>query len=624
MVSIVHRYPRLKSQITPHPEPVGKLLLLGTCTVMPMLEALRAKGVHAEHYLCESYTHSAIPDVDQTDYDAVVLALTLRHIYMEAAHHLAPDTHFSNCIAWPRMVAEGREQEYFDVCAELIRARATQLCSAIRGRPSFILSFVDPKHNYLGNLMPRYKLSNPVYFVERLNQVLEEALEAFPEAHFFDVNEILALVGRIRLQDDYVLHIAHASYLGPQEGDEDRILASTQPDIAFDTQEARQEFGAALTQRLRDNLAIIRRPLETKAIIIDLDDTLWRGIAAEEDKECNDFAEGWPLGLAEALITYKARGGMLAICSKNHHSVIAERFPFIWKDRLSLKDFASIQINFDRKSDNISKILGELNILPENALFIDDNPREIAEVRATFPSMRYLNEEHYDWRRRLLLDPSNQVDVISTEARLRTQSVQARTSANSIQDKMSREEWLSSLDMKQEIVIVSHAEHPRFPRAFELINKTNQFNTNGKRWERAELEDLLSHGGHLICSVVRDRLVDHGLVSVTIVRGNEILQSVLSCRSFGVGVEYASAHVACSMILREHSTVRASITETPKNLSSRAYFSELGFTSLGNGLFETKHAPAIPDYIDLHADAFPPLEKKSAGFFERVAKLAKR
>ena len=52
----------------------------------------------------------------------------------------------------------------------------------------------------------------------------------------------------------------------------------------------------------------VRAVDQVKLVIIDLDDTLWRGIIAEETDIADEMIEGWPMGLIEALqILEKAR-----------------------------------------------------------------------------------------------------------------------------------------------------------------------------------------------------------------------------------------------------------------------------------------------------------------------------
>ena len=51
-----------------------------------------------------------------------------------------------------------------------------------------------------------------------------------------------------------------------------------------------------------------------KFVAVDLDDTLWRGIAAEGTL---GILEGWPMGFMETLVLLKKRGILLAIVSRN-------------------------------------------------------------------------------------------------------------------------------------------------------------------------------------------------------------------------------------------------------------------------------------------------------------------
>jgi HAD superfamily phosphatase (TIGR01681 family) len=271
-------------------------------------------------------------------------------------------------------------------------------------RPIFFMSFLQPKHNYLGSMLKRYSLSNPVYFVEQLNRAREEAFSGYANAYLIDMNELMALVGSVSLHDDYLSPIAHAAVIDNDAWDAERIQISTSPRALYDTMDVLPLFEEVVARRLLDNLQILRKPLEIKAIIVDFDDTIWRGIAAEElTKPHWEFTEGWPLGLAEALLIFKARGGMIAACSKNDEETIRKRWRALYGGRLRLEDFVSVKINFERKSDNVRQTLAEFNILPANILFIDDNPREIDEVRSAFPDMTFLSAQHYDWRRKILM-----------------------------------------------------------------------------------------------------------------------------------------------------------------------------------------------------------------------------
>jgi len=477
----------------------------------------------------------------------------------------------------------------------------------LKAKPVFFMSFIEPKHNYVGNLMPRFNLSNPAHFVRKLNEVLEEAIAAHASTYYFDMNELASLVGRARFQDDYIGPLGHGSIIGDDDSDQRRMQRSTPPTEMWDSFDVQVEFEQVVVRRFLDDLAIIRQSLQIKAIIVDVDDTLWRGIAAEEpDKPSWEFMEGWPLGMAEALLFYKIRGGMLAICSKNDEELLLSLWEKNFHGRLRVEDFASVRINFERKSDNVRSILSELNILPQNVLFIDDNPREIDEVRSVFPKMHFLSADHHDWRRKILMFPEMQVASISSDAALRTASVQANTLREKAREGLSYEDWLASLQLAQEVVRVTDSNHPRFERAFELLNKTNQFNTTGKRWERAEVKALLERGGYLACSMLRDKLADNGMISVLVVEGGEIVQAVLSCRAFKYEAEIAAGHLVCADILSNHPVVRAKIVDTGLNGTCHSYFRRMGFSEF-SGEWIADRPPEWPTHIRTPDESSPRL-----------------
>ncbi len=601
MVSRVHRYPLINdhpSDETAKP----KILLIGTCALAPLVVGLRNQGVTGDHILWESLSTSPLPDLKQDEYDALVVSLTLTHIFVEAAVVLEPDRAFGNGIYLARAIASGRAREYLDACIELVRERVAALLPLCTRRPLFFLSFMEPKHNYLGNLLPRYDASNPTYFVQKLNEAMAEAISAQANAYFFDMNELMSLVGRARLQDDYTTSLGHGGIIRDDDTDAARIQPSTAPTEMWSTFDALVEFEQVVTRRFLDNLAILRSPLQAKAIIVDVDDTLWRGIAVEEPNKPHwEFTEGWPIGMAEALLFFKARGGMLAMCSKNDEAALRGRWPHIFHGRLRLTDFASTKINFGRKSDNVRAILAELNILPQNALFIDDNPREVDEVRAAFPEMQFLSADHHDWRRKILMSPATQVASISQDAHLRTASVQANAARGQARAGLSHEDWLASLNLHQTIEIVRDEHHPRFERALELLNKTNQFNTTGRRWARGDLVTLLDEGGFLVCSMLRDRLADNGMISVLVVRRDEIVQASLSCRAFNYGAEVAAAHATCRAILAHFGEVRGSIVDTGLNKTCHGYFAKLGFRER-DGIWIGTEAPNVPTHLRLSVE----------------------
>jgi predicted enzyme involved in methoxymalonyl-ACP biosynthesis len=92
------------------------------------------------------------------------------------------------------------------------------------------------------------------------------------------------------------------------------------------------ETKTALYYRLAwtELLAMYRTVLQidmVKLVVLDVDDTLWRGVGVERaasqhepPENENPVIEGWPIGIAEALGHLRRRGVLLAIVSKTKKS----------------------------------------------------------------------------------------------------------------------------------------------------------------------------------------------------------------------------------------------------------------------------------------------------------------
>ena len=253
----------------------------------------------------------------------------------------------------------------------------------------------------------------------------------------------------------------------------------------------RDGFIAAVWHHVEAMYKTLRQEDPVKLVIVDLDNTLWRGVIAEGDEIDGLTTEGWPLGLMEALVYLKKRGIILAIASQNEDSKIRALWPQVMHGKMAIDDFAVVKINWQPKVENIDEILKVVNVLPRHAVFIDDSPVERFSVQSAFPDMRVLGKYPYYLKRVLLWSPETQVPSITAESAQRSEMIQSQLVRESARREMSRDEFLSTLQVKVDTVEVASLEHASFPRVFELINKTNQFNTTGKRWSRENARNIL-------------------------------------------------------------------------------------------------------------------------------------
>ncbi|MBE7219299.1 MAG: HAD-IIIC family phosphatase [Caulobacteraceae bacterium] len=587
---------------TPHPlgPPLSGLryLLVGLCQLGVLADGELPLGAEAEHVLFDPSSGAEPPSPPLERFDAAVVSLTLRHL-LNAARPDAPDLLFARGFA-----DEAEALAALDRVAALVADQLGRLRAALGDLPVFVFDLLEPSFPYLGRLLPDDAVTEPAGFTRRLNARLARAAAALPGVHVFPLNRALDTVGRLHLQDDVLADFAHGGLIGGghEDLDAERLVPAAPVHEVFDIAAAQPLLRSFVFRELADAVKTLRGTGRVKLIVVDLDDTLWRGVAADSEMEGWRRTEGWPLGFAEALLVYRRRGGLLAICSRNEEAPTRARFAAIWGARLRLEDFASVRIGWRSKAEAVAEILAECAVLPEHALFVDDNPRELSEVAAALPGLRVLGGSHRDWRRVILRSPETQVEALTGEARRRTELVRTRAArAAEGAAAPDRAAWLRVLEMQAAVAPVEGRRDPAFPRALELLNKTNQFNTTGRRWSQPELERFGREGGRLLALSLRDRLVDNGLVGLALVRPGEIVQLVLSCRVFGLGAETVLAGAAVAEGLRGATSVRAEVVETGRNLACLGCFAALGFTAEAGG-WRTTAAPATPDWITLSVD----------------------
>jgi FkbH-like protein len=478
------------------------------------------QGWQVAHQIYQSGLHEQ-PDFTHAEgMDAVLVVLAPRTVFGQVAQQLLgyhdADLLYQKGLA-PEAIEEAAEQILASLCQ--------QFAQGIDGRvPTFFTAFVEPPPTSSGIFTPR-KRGGIYDLIRHLNDALAAYLETQSGQYFLEINDLLRRHGDAWVYDGMHCCFAH--------GGLDRAPRRLR-------KQGGEAIYAAVFSRLEEMLQALEGRQAIKLIITDLDNTLWKGVLAEEEQIIpGDHTEGWPIGYAEALIECKHRGILLAIASKNDELPTRERFAQVWYGRIRLEDFCSIKINWRPKSENIAEILREVNVLPEQVLFIDDNPLEIAEVQRAFPTLRILTGDPHRWRQELLFGMPYQVPHLSDEARQKTALLQAKIARDQELALGDRDGYLRDLQLQVEIAEISSATDRRFGRTLELLNKTNQFNTTGQRWSEASLHSFLQEGGRLRILLARDRMIDHGLVSVALLQSGTLQQMVLSCRVFGLGLEEA-------------------------------------------------------------------------------------
>jgi FkbH-like protein len=284
-----------------------------------------------------------------------------------------------------------------------------------------------------------------------------------------------------------------------------------------------------------------------KGLITDLDDCLWAGLVGE----VGPLGVGWSIAAhaqAHGLYQQELRqlsemGVLLAVASKNDPA-IAERALSRGDLYLPRTALFPVVANWQPKSQAIEQILRLWNIGADSVVFVDDSPMELAEVRSVWPAMTCLQfpagspAKIVDFLGHLR-DLFGKSSLNSDDA-LRQNSIVANARFQEIARSQTNADFLRDLQGKVTIEVQEDASNPRL---LELINKTNQFNLNGRRLSEAEWLRLVDCPNRVILAVsYEDKFGPLGVIGV--LAGHQlgdrvaVTSWVLSCRAFSRRIEF--------------------------------------------------------------------------------------
>jgi len=275
---------------------------------------------------------------------------------------------------------------------------------------------------------------------------------------------------------------------------------------------------------------------------------------------------------------------LIAIVSKNFPDVVKKVWDKFYESRFPLSNFAAVKCGFLPKSQMIAQVLDETQLTDVSVLVIDDNPTERAEIKRAFPKIRMLHGYHYYWRKVILLASETQVAFMSEEGIRKTELIKTQVQRQSqMRLATSRDSFLAELDVKTQIKRLGLEDEKYLTRCFELLNKTNQFNTTGKRWTMSEFTAFVA-AHDVYCYEVSDRFTHYGVVGVVLINEALIEQWVMSCRVVGLDVEYGVLKLLIDQLQQKSpvQNIGASLAPTEKNLLCRAIFGDCGFERIAD------------------------------------------
>ncbi|HEY2164730.1 MAG TPA: hypothetical protein VGH04_12100, partial [Gemmatimonadaceae bacterium] len=152
------------------------------------------------------------------------------------------------------------------------------------------------------------------------------------------------------------------------------------------------------------------------------------------------------------------------------------------------------------------------------------------------------------------------------------------------------------LDLEMRLKIHDRSTEDR-TRAVQLINKTNQFNLNGRRVTDEEVGRTLAAGGKLFTATLSDRHGTHGEILACLIDARGAVDSyVMSCRVFQRRVEHA---FTAWLVRAGRSPAMFRHARTERNEPIRQYLAGAGFAADADGSVRFD----APAFVAAHGDA---------------------
>lgn len=324
-----------------------------------------------------------------------------------------------------------------------------------------------------------------------------------------------------------------------------------------------------------------------KALVLDLDNTLWGGVVGDDGVENLEIGQETSMGqvyteFQEYIKRQKDIGIMLNVCSKNEeeNAIAGLNHP---DGVLHPDDFVLIKANWDPKSKNVAEIASELNIMQDSLVFVDDNPAEREIIRTHLPGVavpELTSPEQYI----RTIDHAGffEVTSLSEDDKSRSDMYKANLQRQKQQESFADYgDYLKSLDMKG---IIRSFEPLYMARIAQLTNKSNQFNLTTRRYTQAEIEQIAADEGYItLYGKLEDKFGDNGVVSVVIARKDGQTAHVelwlMSCRVLKRDMEYAMMDALVRQCQKAGITkIKGYYYPTAKNKMVENFYGLQGFT----------------------------------------------
>lgn len=551
--TLLHKKRRLRRELlAQNPQPLHKkIAILGGSTTNEVADQLGLfllqYGIEAEFYQSEygQYWQDAMfgsPELDEFAPDIIYI-----------------HTNWRNVTAFPTTANTPEEAETM-LAAEY--ARFEQMWQALAQKfrcPIIQNNFDRPNYRLMGNrdIWDSRGRSN---YLSRLNQKFYDYAAAHEDFYINDLEYLAADYGLSAWSDAFFWHMYKYA-----------MCLDAIPHLA-------------------NSLANIIKSLygrNKKALVLDLDNTLWGGIVGDDGVDGIAVGPEVPEGqvYAEFQSYCKALqqiGVILAVDSKNDeaNALAGLNHP---DGVLRPADFVSIKANWEPKDQNLKAMAAELSLGADSFVFADDNPAERAIVAGQVPGVAVPvmdGAENYI----KVLDHGGyfEVTALSKEDLKKTELYHAKAQAAAAQASFADYgEYLDSLEM---VGTVRAFEPIYLQRIAQLTNKSNQFNLTTLRCTEDDIRAMAESQSYItLYGKLADKFGDNGVV--TVVAGEQqgsTLQMrlwLMSCRVLKRGMEDAMMDSLAELAAaRGVKTIVGYYYPTAKNNMVRNFYADMGFS----------------------------------------------
>lgn len=331
-----------------------------------------------------------------------------------------------------------------------------------------------------------------------------------------------------------------------------------------------------------------------KALILDCDNTLWKGIVGEDGPSLIQMSsgtrEGIPFEEFQYLVKYLAkRGVIIGLNSKNNENDVAEilnKHPhFVLKNDIVIK-----KINWQNKASNIQEIVQELNIGIDSIVFVDDSDFEISIVNKMLPEVetfQVADTSSFPWRFREVLQLFFNISTTGEDLK-RAKLYKDQFSRKQEEDRfLSIDDFLKSLKLQ---LLLNIDDKENVARIAQLSQKTNQFNLTTIRYSEQDILTFMNSSNSFVYSIsVSDKFGDMGITGVAIVKCDfkdsiaEIDSFLMSCRIIGRNIEFKFINEIVQILSKLNiKKINGCFSKTIKNEQVRDFYDKIGFVQEKN------------------------------------------